>query len=112
MFQGAAKPNDRQLEADAAACGVILASPDPEPEQHFELWPEHVAVVDLFSRTMGQWRTIGESLLSLDYAAVLAVAQARGVADLPAVLDDLQVMEVHARPQLQAMLTGGSGRRR
>ena len=112
MFQGAAKPNDRQLEADAAACNVILVSPDPEPEQDFELWSEHVASVDLFSRVLGQWRTLGESLLSLDYGAVLAMAQARSVADLPAVLDDLQVMEVHARPKLQAMLTGENGRQR
>ena len=112
MLQGATKSTSRNLATACEAYGITIVSAEPEPPEHFELWPEHVAAVDLFSRTMGQWRTLGESLLSLDYGSVLAVAQVRGVADLPAVLDDLQVMEVHARPKLQAMLTGESGRRK
>lgn len=50
--------------------------------------------MDLFLRCQTQWRISPNGRAGLDYVAVLEVGRLYGLENLPAVLDDLQVMEL------------------
>ena len=63
------------------------------PPQAFEVWPENWPAVLLFIRCQTQWRTGINGLVGLDYQAVLSVGSLYQMADLPSVLEDLQVIE-------------------
>lgn len=67
---------------------------EARPPEHFEVWPENWSAVDLFLRCQTQWRMGIDGRSGLDYPAVLAVGRLLRVANLPAVFDDLQVMEL------------------
>lgn len=101
LFRGDVKT--QEMDDAAKAFGVILL--EPAQPQHYELWAEHAPSLDLFLRSMTQWRTKGDAFVGLDYGAVLQLAQLYGVADLPMVLEDLQVMELHAVAKMNARLT-------
>ena len=101
LFRGDVKTQD--MDDAAKAFGVTLL--EPEQPQCYELWPEHGPALDLFLRAMTQWRTRGEVFVGLDYGAVLQLAQLYGVSDLPMVVEDLQVMELHAVAKMNARLT-------
>ena len=90
------KGDTAQLQADAAAYGIILEPHHVEPEQYL-LWPEHADAVDLFLRCMTQWRASGNGVIGLDYGVVLQLASLYGIRDPGATLEELQVMELHAR---------------
>jgi hypothetical protein len=90
------KGDTAQLQADAAAYGIILEPHHVEPEQYL-LWPEHADAVDLFLRCMTQWRASGNGVIGLDYAVVLQLASLYGIRDPATTLEELQVMELHAR---------------
>jgi hypothetical protein len=90
------KGDTAQLQADAAAYGIILEPHHVEPEQ-YPLWPEHADAVDLFLRCMTQWRAAGNGVIGLDYGVVLQLASLYGIRDPGATLEELQVMELHAR---------------
>lgn len=90
------KGDTAQLQADAAAYGIILEPHHVEPEQYL-LWPEHADAVDLFLRCMTQWRASGNGVIGLDYGVVLQLASLYGICDPATTLEELQVMELHAR---------------
>lgn len=59
-----------------------------------ELWP----VVLLFQRSQTQWNATSNGVIGLDYSSVLGpVASVLGITVDLQLLDDLQVMELHAR---------------
>ena len=97
------KGDTAQLQADAAGYGVILEQHHVEPDQ-YGLWEEHAEVVDLFLRCMTQWRSVGEKLIGLDYGVVLQMASLYQVSDPAKTLEDLQVMELHARETINKRL--------
>tara|TARA_R100000781_G_scaffold26209_1_gene19309 strand:- start:2552 stop:2794 length:243 start_codon:yes stop_codon:yes gene_type:complete len=68
--------------------------PEAEPEKDFEVWQENWPAVELFLRVQTQWRTSMGGVTGLDYASVISTAKLYEVPDLPAVLEDLQVIEV------------------
>jgi hypothetical protein len=90
------KGDTAQLQADAAAYGIILEPHHVEPEKYL-LWPEHADAVDLFLRCMTQWRASGNGVIGLDYGVVLQLASLYGIRDPATTLEELQVMELHAR---------------
>lgn len=98
LLHGGSQIND-ELMADAKEYGIIL----PEhlcQSQDFSLWVEHLPVVDLFSRCMTQWRTGSNGVIGLDYGVVLQMANLYQTPDLPGVMEDLLIMELHARELL------------
>ena len=101
IFRG--ESSNDALEADARAFNITIDGALTEPAD-FELWPEHVAAVDLFLRCGTQWRTTGEGVMGLDYGVLLQVGSLYQVADMPRVLEDVQVMELHARDKINARL--------
>lgn len=101
LFRGDVKT--QEMDDAARAFGITLL--EPAQPQHYELWAEHGPALDLFLRSMTQWRTRGEAFVGFDYGPVLQLAQLYGMADLPMVLEDLQVMELHAVSRMNARLT-------
>jgi hypothetical protein len=51
----------------------------------------------MFMRVQTQWRTGANGVVGLDYGVVLELARLMQVNDPVQLLDDLQVMELHAR---------------
>jgi hypothetical protein len=90
------KGDTAQLQADAAAYGVILEAHHLTPVD-YALWPEHWPAVELFARCMTQWRSGANGVMGLDYGVVLQIASLYQIGDLPSVMEELQVMELHAR---------------
>jgi hypothetical protein len=98
LFRGGTQPSD-DLIKEAAAFGVIL--PDHlEAEKHYSLWADHWPAVELFMRCMTQWRAGPNGVIGLDYGVVLEMAKLYQVPQLPDAMEDLQVMELHARELL------------
>ena len=84
--------------SDAAAFGIdpsdlsdALIAP-----ANFEVWPEHVAAVQMFLRCQTQWRTSPNGVIGLDYGVMLQLADLYNVEDRRQLLEDLQVMEAKA----------------
>ena len=100
------KGSTDQLEEDAARYGVIIERHHVEQPDYF-LWPEHAEALELFLRCMTQWRATSGGVIGLDYGVVLQLASLYHVKDTAAMLDDLQVMELHAR-QIINQRMGGS----
>lgn len=89
-----------QAEADAARFGVILQAHHLAPRNH-HLWAELWPVVNLFQRSMTQWRATSGGVVGLDYGVILGhLAPLYGVTVDPEMMDDLQTMELHARDLL------------
>lgn len=101
LFRGE-KVND-ELLADAAEYGIQLPDSMFAPE-HYKLWPEHSEVVDLFLRCTTQWRTTSGGVMGLDYGVVLQLASLYGIHDHRKILEELQVMELHAREHINKRL--------
>lgn len=87
---------DKELLADAAAFGLALPERMLAPKVYM-LWPEHADVLSLFMRCITQWRSGGNGVLGLDYGVVLQMASLYQIQDLARVMEDLQIMELHAR---------------
>ena len=87
---------DKELIADAAALGVALPEAMLAPVD-YSIWPEHLEVVSLFIRCMTQWRCGASGVIGLDYGVVLQMASLYQIQDLARVMEDLQIMELHAR---------------
>lgn len=89
-----------QLQADAARYGVILEPHHLTPVD-CRLWAELWPVVSLFQRSQTQWRATSGGVVGLDYGVVLGpLATVLGIDVNAQLLDDLQVMELHAREKL------------
>ena len=65
-------------------------------QQHHTLWAEHKDPVELFARCMTQWRTTRAGVMGLDYGVVLQMASLYQISNPAKVLEDLQIMELHA----------------
>ena len=95
LFHGN-QPN-KELLADAAAFGIVFVEETLEPEDYM-LWPEHLEVASLFMRCMTQWRCGANGVVGLDYGVVMQMASLYQIQeDLASVMEDLQIMELHAR---------------
>ena len=88
-------PN-KELIADAELWGVALPKAILAPVD-YSIWPEHLEVVSLFIRCMTQWRCGVSGVIGLDYGVVLQMASLYQIQDLARVMEDLQIMELHAR---------------
>ena len=53
--------------------------------------------VDLFQRCVTQWRPGPSGVIGLDYVAMLQVAGILGMHMTAAMMQDMQIMELHAR---------------
>jgi|TARA_Y100000033_G_C2688177_1_gene82412 hypothetical protein len=62
------------------------------------MWPEHEQVTEIFIRCSSQWRCGMSGPIGLDYVAVRWICEIYNVpkADLPQLLEDLQIMEGEA----------------
>jgi hypothetical protein len=88
---------NKELLADAAAFGLTLPEAMLAPKV-YSIWPEHMDVLNLFMRCMTQWRCGASGVVGLDYGVVLQMASLYQIAeDLARVMEDLQIMELHAR---------------
>ena len=87
---------DKELLADAAAFGMALPEKMLAPKV-YSVWPEHMDVLELFIRCATQWRSGANGVMGLDYGVVLQMASLYQVQDLTVVMEDLQIMELHAR---------------
>jgi hypothetical protein len=101
LFRGEDVNDD--LLADAAEYGIQLPDSMFTPK-HYKLWPEHSEVVDLFLRCMTQWRTTRNGVMGLDYGVVLQLASLYEIGDHRKILEELQVMELHARDHINKRL--------
>ena len=64
----------------------------------YSIWPEHQEALELFIRCVTQWRSGANGVMGLDYGVVLQMASLYQITeDLPRVMEDLQIMELHAR---------------
>ena len=95
LFHGGSSVN-YELLADAAAAGITLPERVTKP-QNCIVWPEHWPAVELLARCVTQWRTGGNGVMGLDYGVVLQMASLYEIQDLARVMEDLQIMELHAR---------------
>ncbi len=91
------------LESDLASQGLDLSVIEPwrleelqAETEDFELWEEHVPVVELFMRCIRQWRTAGEAFLGIDYTVLAWVSKLSGIEPTLQLLDDFQIMEAKA----------------
>ena len=87
---------DKELLADAAAFGLTLPDAMLAPKV-YSVWPEHMDVLELFMRCKTQWRCGASGVIGLDYDVVLQMASLYQKQDLARVMEDLQIMELHAR---------------
>lgn len=95
LLRGGRQINDDLLD-DAAAYGVIL--PDHlHQEQDYHLWAEHLSALDLFQRCQTQWRATSSGVIGLDYGVVIQMANLYQITALDQVMEELMIMEVHAR---------------
>ena len=94
LFHGA-HPN-KELIADAEALGVALPEAVLAPVD-YSIWPEHLEAVVLFKRCRTQWRPAANGVIGMDYGVVMDMGNLYEVPDLPRAMEDLQIMELHAR---------------
>lgn len=87
---------DKELLADAAAFGLTLPDAMLAPKV-YSVWPEHMDVLELFMRCITQWRCGASGVIGLDYGVVIQMASLYQIQDLARVMEDLQIMELHAR---------------
>jgi hypothetical protein len=87
---------NKELLADAAAFGVTLPEAMLAPKTYI-LWPEHLEVVALFMRCLTQWRCGPNGVVGLDYGVVIQMASLYQMQDVTEAMEDLQIMELHAR---------------
>jgi hypothetical protein len=95
LLHGGSSVND-ELLADAAAAGITLPERLIKPKDCV-VWADHWPAVELFIRCMTQWRAGANGVLGLDYGVVLQMASLYQIQDLARVMEDLQIMELHAR---------------
>ena len=88
---------NKELLADAAAFGMTLPDELIKPKDCI-IWPEHQEALELFMRCATQWRSGANGVMGLDYGVVLQIASLYQITeDLARVMEDLQIMELHAR---------------
>lgn len=107
MLHGGSSTND-ELLADAAAAGITLPERLTRPKDCI-VWAEHWPAVELFSRCATQWRSGGSGVIGLDYGVVLKMARLYQIQDLARVMEDLQIMELHARDLINKEAAKGAG---
>ena len=95
LLHGGSHAND-ELLADAAASGISLPDELIKPKD-CSIWPEHQEALELFIRCATQWRSGSNGVMGLDYGVVLQMASLYQIQDLARVMEDLQIMELHAR---------------
>lgn len=74
----------------------------------YALWAEHWPAVELFMRCATQWRSGSNGVMGLDYGVVFKMASLYQIKDLASVMEDLQVMELHARDLINKKAAQGA----
>lgn len=87
---------NKELLADAASFGLTLPEEMLAPKVYI-IWPEHQEALELFMRCATQWSSGANGVMGLDYGVVLQMASLYQIQDLARVMEDLQIMELHAR---------------
>ena len=87
---------NKELLADAASFCLTLPEEMLAPKV-YSIWPEHQEALELFMRCATQWRSGANGVMGLDYGVVLQMASLYQIQDLARVMEDLQIMELHAR---------------
>jgi hypothetical protein len=64
--------------------------------EEFELWSEHLPVVNIFLRACRQWLTAGETILGINMMVLPVIAKLLDIELTIDLLDDLQIMEARA----------------
>ena len=72
------------------AVAELLGRQAPE---HFEVWPENWAALDLFLRCQTQWRTDNGQRVGLVYSELIAIGSLYSVENLGRVVEGVQVIE-------------------
>ena len=97
---------DGDIESEAKRLRIPVAMlAETDRHRPVEIWPDQVAVVNLFSASLTQWRMGPAGPIGLDYSAVESIMRMRKVParDRSAMLDDIRIME---RAALAAMREG------
>lgn len=90
------------LATDLQSQGLDITSLEPwrleqlQQGEDYELWEEHLPVVELFVRSIRQWRTAGEAFIGIDYVAVETVAKLSCIELTSELFGDFQIMEARA----------------
>jgi hypothetical protein len=95
LLHGGSSVND-ELLADAAAAGITLPERLTKAKDCI-VWADHWPAVELFTRCITQWRAGANGILGLDYGVAFQMASLYQIQDLARVMEDLQIMELHAR---------------
>jgi hypothetical protein len=96
---GKSKSPPPELAEAAKAFGVILDTPEPEPE-FFDIHPEAEKGIRMFQQVCRQWRTSDGQRIGLDYGVVLSLLSLEGDPSPLDVLEDVRVMEDAALAKL------------
>ncbi len=62
----------------------------------YGIWQENVESLSMFLRLQTQWHVMSGSFIGLNYQSAEFLIKIHGVADVAAMMDDLQSMEVAA----------------
>lgn len=84
------------LAVMGASPEVVQAVQDSSPRQDFEVWPDNMAVVELFMRLQTQWVPSMGGVLGLNYQSVEFLFKIEKIENQREMLADLQLMEVAA----------------
>ena len=97
---------DSELLQDLAAYGADASALPAELQQPttYEIWPEHLEVLNIFLRCTTQWRTSQIGVIGLDYGVVFKLLDLYAVDNRRQVFEDLQVMEQHAIGLINAQI--------
>lgn len=109
------------LASDLKTQGLDLSALEPwrleqlQENEAYELWEENLPVVELFVRSIRQWRTAGEVFLGIDYVALETVAKLSHIELTSELFGDFQIMEARAADLMNERKPekkGASGRRK
>lgn len=74
---------------------IAAVSTDPDAAK-FGVWEENADTVVMFLRLQTQWHVIAGAFIGLNYQSAEFLFKIHGVADVAAMMDDLQAMEIAA----------------
>lgn len=107
-WKSAGKDSTDELEADAAALGVILDPASLEPERRVvRVPPDARPAIEVFLMMDTQWRSGPGGVIGLDYNVAPMVADAVGAGPAAGWLSDLRMIESKAAQLINERLAKG-----
>lgn len=91
--------DEARRREQAEALGIDIGTlPKAESTRiDYRIWPEHWQALEMFLAVQTQWRAGGSGVIGLDYKVILELCSIYEVTDTKQLLQDMQVMELHAR---------------